>query len=80
MARRGRFKLITNSESGQRELYDLAEDPAEQQDLSKARPKLADELSALMGQFFVHPNEDPANPLDLDPETVERLQELGYIE
>jgi arylsulfatase len=80
MARRGRFKLITNSESGQRELYDLAEDPTEQRDLSKARPKLADELSALMGQFFVHPDEDPPNPLDLDPETVERLQELGYIE
>jgi len=80
MARRGRFKLITNSESGQRELYDLAEDPAEQRDLSQARPELASELSALMGEFFVHPDEDPPNPSELDPEMVERLQELGYIE
>ena len=29
MARRGRPKLITNSETGQRELYDLAADPTE---------------------------------------------------
>jgi arylsulfatase A-like enzyme len=80
MARRGRLKLITNLESGRRELYDLKADPTEHEDLSEARPKLADELSALMDQFFVHGDEDQPNTLELDPETVERLRKLGYIE
>jgi len=80
MVRRGHIKLITDLEDGRRELYDLKADPTEQDDLSEARPKLADELSALMGQFFVHPDEDQPNTLELDPETVERLRKLGYIE
>jgi arylsulfatase A-like enzyme len=80
MVRRGHLKLITNRETGRRELYDLAADPTEHKDLSEARPKLADELSALMDQFFVRPDEDPPNTLELDPEMVERLRKLGYIE
>ena len=80
MVRRGNLKLITNRETGQREVYDLAADPAEQADLSASRPKLADELSALMDQFFVHSDEDQPNTLELDAETAERLRSLGYLE
>ena len=80
MARRGRFKLITDRESGERELFDLATDPTERQDLSEARPELADELSALMDQFFGPEVEDPLEALELDPKTVERLRSLGYLE
>lgn len=80
MARRGRLKLITNRETGRRELYDLKMDPTEQEDLSETRPELADELSALMDRFFVADEDDPPNTLELDPETLERLQKLGYIE
>ena len=80
MARRGDLKLITNSENGRRELYDLAADPAERNDLSQVRPELVDEFLALMDRFFVHPDAAQANTLELDPETVERLRKLGYVE
>jgi arylsulfatase A-like enzyme len=80
MVRRGHLKLITNLETGRRELYDLKADPTEREDLSEAQPKLADELSALMDEFFVRPDEAQPNTLELDPETVERLRKLGYIE
>jgi len=83
MVRRGHLKLIRNLESGRRELYDLAADPAEQKDLSETRAELANELSTIMDQFFVHADEgQPTQPttLELDPEMVERLRRLGYIE
>jgi hypothetical protein len=35
--------------------------------VSQARPELADELSALMDQFFVHPEERQPITLELDP-------------
>jgi hypothetical protein len=72
--------MIANRETGQRELYDLVADPTEHEDLSEARPELADELSVLMDQFFVRGDEDQPNTLELDPETVERLRKLGYVE
>jgi arylsulfatase len=80
MVRRGHVKLIINLETGRRELYDLAADPMEHKDLSEARPKLADELSALMDQFFAHPDQGQPTSLELDPEMVERLRKLGYLE
>jgi arylsulfatase A-like enzyme len=80
MARRGRFKLITNAETGRRELYDLERDPKESTDLSRARPKLVDELSGLMQQFFAKPVRESASTLKLDTEVIERLQALGYVE
>lgn len=79
MARRGSFKLITNLETGRRELYDLVTDPAEQRDLSEARPEVAEELSDLMNQFFVQHDEGKATTLELDPEMIERLRQLGYV-
>ena len=42
--RRGQYKGIEFFEDGAFELYDLARDPGEQNDLSKARPDLAAEL------------------------------------
>jgi arylsulfatase A-like enzyme len=80
MARRGHLKLISNLETGRRELYDLAADPVEHKDLSEARPELANELSALMDQFFVRSDETQPTTLELDPEMVERLRKLGYVE
>lgn len=80
MVRRGRLKLIINVETGQRELYDVEADPTEHEDLSRVRPELAGELYALMDRFFDRPDERQPNTLELDPETVERLRKLGYIE
>lgn len=80
MARRGHLKLITNLESGRRELYDLAVDPTEQKDLSEVRPELADELSGLMDEFFVNRRKPQPSTLEIDPAMAERLRRLGYME
>lgn len=40
------YKLIYTHENNRRELYDLAQDPTEHQDMAEANPKLADMLQA----------------------------------
>jgi len=42
---RGRFKLIVDRTSGERELYDLERDPLEEDDLAQQQPSLAESLA-----------------------------------
>jgi hypothetical protein len=44
--RSGRHKLISDTRTGSRVLYDLEADPSERADLSASQPELADELEA----------------------------------
>ena len=59
------------------ELYELASDPGETQNLAALQPELAARLDALVtarsAQQRVTPN------LGLDAETAERLRALGYL-
>jgi arylsulfatase A-like enzyme len=79
-----RWKLIRNDESGERELYDLHEDPQERIDLAARRPALTKALGEVLLRFR-QSNEAlsagreaaVANP---DPKTLEQLRDLGYVQ
>lgn len=47
----GRWKLLHDRDAGTRVLYDLAQDPREEVDLSAARPELFRQLSAHLAEF-----------------------------
>lgn len=73
----GRYKLIERRD-GVRLLYDLQDDPEEQHDLAAERP----DLTARLGEMFartVEPSET-AEEMEIDEETLEQLNALGYIE
>ena len=48
---RGRGKLITRLETGRKELYHLAEDPAETRYVAETQPREAGDLSALLAEW-----------------------------
>jgi arylsulfatase A-like enzyme len=73
------YKFITST-SGRRQLYDLSTDPDETHDLlqtntSEARQLNAD-LQAWMKTFPIHSRQK----LQLDPEALQRLKSLGYVQ
>jgi arylsulfatase A-like enzyme/Tfp pilus assembly protein PilF len=76
--RDGRFKLI---EAPRRELYDLARDPGEGQDLAGQEAAQADALQRALTEGFarLQSGRAVAGPVAVDPETEERLQALGYL-
>jgi arylsulfatase A-like enzyme len=81
--RDGRFKLILGSD-GTTELYDVADDPEELQNLA-GRDEYADELESLQAQLVELLSECPESPqvessYDLDDETIRQLKTLGYIQ
>ncbi len=71
-------KLIISPEP---ELYDLLQDPEEQQDLASERAATAEalrrEAEELVAQL--EENANPADTVTLDQETLQRLAALGYI-
>ncbi len=80
----GQHKLLTLDPGKKRLLYNTANDPGEQQDLSDTSPQVLERLStrllqwreemALTRQFF-----DTATGQELSPELLERLRSLGYL-
>jgi len=72
------YKLIISPEP---ELYDLLQDPGEQQDLASGRAATAEalrrEAEELVAQL--EENANPAATVTLDQETIQRLAALGYI-
>jgi arylsulfatase A-like enzyme len=49
--RAGRHKLISDSETGSRVLYDLEQDPSERNDLSASQPALVEELEQRLREW-----------------------------
>ncbi|MCK9506911.1 MAG: sulfatase [Pigmentiphaga sp.] len=49
--RQGRYKLLEYFENGIVQLFDLEADPSEQVDLSRIKPKVADELRTMLHQW-----------------------------
>lgn len=78
------WKYIDNYGEGRHELYALRRDPGETTDLAAEDPELAERFRATMTGFldehgllagrFAHRRKE------LDPETIEELRALGYIE
>lgn len=75
------YKLIYSSD-GKHELYDLAQDPREQNNLIDERPEVAARLSVALQELeqgrAVLPDGPDLSPLDDD--LRRRLEELGYVE
>jgi arylsulfatase A-like enzyme len=76
--REGEFKLILDRETGARELYQLADDPGEREDVSERHPELTQRLSAAISELDASALGASA-PVELSPELVEQLRELGYL-
>jgi len=72
----GRFKYI---DAPRPELYDLARDPQEQENLYDARRAVADRMAAVLRSHST-PAADAAKPaVDIDPDARARLAALGYV-
>lgn len=80
----GRHKLIRrDAPQASLELYDLAADPREQRDLAEADPALRDRLAATLRRTAdAWPPYAAAGQetVPADPELIERLRALGYLE
>jgi arylsulfatase A-like enzyme len=77
--RLGRWKLIEAAREGRRELYDLEADPGENDDLALAEPERAEALATRLADWRrAHPMRIDAG--DLDPEELEALRALGYVD
>lgn len=79
------LKLITNHEHGTRELYDLEEDPWELQPLDPSRWSRTHraglrELKALRQALSSSREIQALEGRNLDPEAVEALKALGYLQ
>ncbi|MGH0029114.1 MAG: sulfatase-like hydrolase/transferase [Myxococcota bacterium] len=80
----GDWKLVRSLPTGELELYDLASDPGEQNDLADTRPEQRERLVAVLnGQLSARPAASPEEAQRFDglpEETKQRLRELGYID
>jgi arylsulfatase A-like enzyme len=78
----GRYKLI-RSLGGENWLYDVAEDPGENRNLSDERPVEMTRLGTLLDSYIsdgVQVKDEEKDSIDLDEEIREKLQALGYID
>jgi Sulfatase/Domain of unknown function (DUF5666) len=65
------------------ELYDVTSDPAETRNIVDERPDIAQELEeklALWTQSLLGQVQETTGSVDVDPETMEQLRLMGYIE
>jgi hypothetical protein len=77
----GSIKFVWNS-LGHHELFDLDADPGESVNLVGQRPAVADDLMARLQSFFdsLPPAPEPqSDETTIDPETIDALKGLGYI-
>jgi arylsulfatase A-like enzyme len=79
--RQGEFKYIVDSE-GNEALYRLVEDPHEQRDVASAYPAVVSDLRARLDDMAGMPTASQLPPSDIpetDPELLQRLRSLGYV-
>ena len=72
------FKLIEDH-AGNRELYDLANDPDELHDLAAVQPERVAAMLEAMGPWATYRAANRPAEQALSDEAVERLRSLGYI-
>jgi arylsulfatase A-like enzyme len=74
----GNYKYLWDSATGGR-LFDLEKDPVERNDLLETMPDLAEKLHSLLDARF-DLEAVGFSPDEIDPETAELLESLGYIQ
>jgi arylsulfatase A-like enzyme len=74
-----RHKLILELGGDRRELYDLLDDPGEQQNLADDEPRLLKQLLAALEPFMASGSEAPRAP-ELSSDGKAELRALGYVE
>ncbi len=86
IAQTTRFKLVRSTDGRRRALFDLAADPEESVDVSAAHPSVLDALEAAVAEYdALRAGSAPtgrARHLDtgVEPDTLKRLEALGYVE
>jgi len=76
---RGTMKFITST-LGKRELYDLARDPGETQNLFRPGDPVALDLQSKLNTWMSLAPAAGAGAKKPDPHTIERLRSLGYVQ
>lgn len=77
------WKFIRSTDTGRVELYDLEKDPLEQNNVADTHPDIAIKLSDRLNARLAEGSGDAVPELEpgiVDPEHLERLRALGYIE
>ena len=73
------YKFITMT-NGRRQLYDLSSDPDETHDLYAPQTPVAQKLNADLHAWMKGFPDHPRQKLRLDPESLQRLKSLGYVQ
>ncbi len=75
---RGDHKLIVDELADRVQLFDLARDPGERNDLAAHRPDLVRELSSELDELLSRGPDSAPETRELDAEELEELRGLGY--
>jgi arylsulfatase A-like enzyme len=73
------YKFITST-NGRRQLYDLSTDPDETRDLLHTDPQQAQQLNADLQAWMKTFPTHSRQKLQLNPEALQRLKSLGYVQ
>ncbi len=75
------YKLILHEKTGRRQLYDLAKDPHEQDDLAASRTETADLLERALEDRLSSTDSQPSREsIIISDETEQELRSLGYLD
>ena len=72
-------KFISSS-SGKYETYDLSKDPAEERNLFGSQNPIAQDLGKRLSGWIKTMPAQSSQHLTLDPEAMQRLKSLGYVQ
>lgn len=71
MARRGPYKLILDLADGEKELYDLTQDPGEQKDISSSNPRVTYEMEQELRGWMDQTRTNPQDYLGIRQKPIE---------
>ncbi len=79
-ARKDDFKLVLDLDTGGKELFALAKDPAEKENVWTAHPEIGQELARRLSRFVASARGPGGAGRPVEEKLRERLRALGYVE